>query len=256
MTIKQPIATDKQSDPDHSLSHRVFANDDGASAKTIVASTGGKVGVGVDAPTAILHLKAGTAAANTQQIKLDASTLLTIPEAGSVEFSDGRFYITGTGKQRAVDRSSSNVAVADVTVTTTATETTLYSWDLSANAMKVGRIYKVHLDGVFNSASNKTLTLNFYVGGVLYVTSTTTPGSVASPKPWEADYHLTIRTVGSDGTSALHRTITLNDVTSNVASLQAIDTTGGNAITFKAKWSDNNAGNSITLQQAYLEFKN
>ena len=56
MAIQQPVATDKQNSPSHSLSHRVFANDNAADVKTIVASTGGHVGVGVDAPTASLAL--------------------------------------------------------------------------------------------------------------------------------------------------------------------------------------------------------
>jgi len=255
MAIKQPLSTDKQSNPDHSLSHRVIANDDSSDVKTIVASTGGKVGIGVDAPTAVLHLKAGTAAANTGQLKFDDSTLLTIPEAGLIEFSDGRFYITGTGVQRAMDRTSKNVNVADVTVAATAVETTLYSWSLSANAMKVGRIYKANLDGIITAAANKTITFNFYVGGALYVTSTTTPGNISN-RPWHAEYTMTIRTTGINGTSALHRHLNINGVDNGVSSLQAINTTGTNAVTLKAQWSDNNGGNSITLYQAYLEFRN
>jgi hypothetical protein len=255
MAIEQPIGTDKQTDPDHSLSHRVIANDDGADVKTIVASTGGKVGIGVDTPTAALHIKAGTAAANTGQLKLNASTLLTIPEAGSIEFSDGRFYITGVGKQRAVDRTSPNVNVADVIVAATAVETTLYSWSLSADAMKVGRIYKVNLDGILSCPANKTITFNFYFGSGLYTTSTTTPGNILN-RPWHVEYTITIRTTGINGTSALHRHLNINGVDTGVSSLQAINTTIVNDVTLKVQWSDNNGGNTISLYQAYLEFKN
>jgi hypothetical protein len=255
MAIEQPIGTDKQTDPDHSLSHRVIANDESADVKTIVASTGGNVGIGVDSPTAALHIKAGTAVANTGQIKLNSSTLLTVPEAGSIEFSDGRFYITGTGKQRAIDRTSPNVNVADVIVAATAVETTLYSWTLSADAMKVGRIYKVNLDGILSAAANKILTLNFYFGSGLYVTSATTPGNISN-RPWHVEYTITIRTTGINGTSALHRHLNINGVDNGVSSLQAINTTIANAVTLKAQWSDNNGGNSISLYQAYLEFRN
>lgn len=254
MAISQPASSDKLNSPDHSALHRIIAADPAASVKSIVAATTG-VGIGVDAPTAVLHLKAGTATANTGPLKFTAGTLLTSPEAGSLEFSDGRFYVTGTAKQRVIDRTSLNVNVADVTVAATATETTLYSWTLSANAMKVGRIYKVHLDGIMSAAANKTITFNFYIGGNLYATYTTTPGNISN-KPWCGDYEMTIRTIGTNGTSALHRTLCINQVETEVASLQAINTEQTNTITSKVQWSDNNGGNSITLYQAFLELKN
>jgi len=56
------------------------------------------IGVGETTPTALLHLKAGTATAGTAPIKLTAGTLLTTPELGALEFTDdgttGHLYIT------------------------------------------------------------------------------------------------------------------------------------------------------------------
>jgi hypothetical protein len=213
------------------------------------------VGIKQSAPTAYLHIGAGSATAGTAPLKMSSGALLATPEAGSIEFYDGRFFLTGTGKQRAIDRTSSNVNVANVVVAATAAETTLYLWSLSANAMKVGRIYKVHLDGILSAAANKTITFNFYFGTGLYVTSTTTPGNILN-KPWHVEYTVTIRTTGNGGTSSLHRHLNINGVDSGVASLQAIDTTAANDVMLKVQWSDNNAGNSITLYQAYLELKN
>lgn len=75
-----------------------FAN----SNVTITHSTGylnmsGNLGMGI-APTAYLHLKAGTAAAATAPLKFTAGTLNTTPELGAVEFVDngttGKLYIT------------------------------------------------------------------------------------------------------------------------------------------------------------------
>jgi hypothetical protein len=54
----------------------------------------GNVGIGTTTPTAILHIKAGTAAANTAPIKLTSGTVLTTPEAGAIEFDGTYFYIT------------------------------------------------------------------------------------------------------------------------------------------------------------------
>ena len=257
MAISQPTITDKQNSPDHSLSHRVFANDDSASAKTVVASTGGKVGIGVDAPTAVLHLKAGTAVANTGQIKMENSTLLATPEAGSIEFSDGRFYVTGKAKQRVIDRTSVNVNVADVTVTNTSTETTLYTLTLSADALKVGRIYKVHGDGIANNAlSGDDLTFNLYFGGTKIGTYTPPTGKFVTDAVWHMDATITVRTVGEAGTNAVHADIQLSGVGVDSSTLNAIDTTQTNTIVLKAKWNNAKSTNTVILYQGYLELKN
>ena len=54
----------------------------------------GYVGVGTATPTAILHVKAGTADAGTAPIKLTSGTNLGTPEAGTIEFDGTYFYIT------------------------------------------------------------------------------------------------------------------------------------------------------------------
>lgn len=53
----------------------------------------GNLGLGVT-PTAVLHLKAGTATASTAPLKLTAGTVNTTPEAGTMEFDGTNFYLT------------------------------------------------------------------------------------------------------------------------------------------------------------------
>jgi hypothetical protein len=53
-----------------------------------------RLGVGVTAPTAVMHLKAGTAAASTAPIKLTTGTLMATPEIGAVEYDGTSAYIT------------------------------------------------------------------------------------------------------------------------------------------------------------------
>jgi len=71
----------------------VLGNDD-----IITTALKGNVGIGTDSPTAVLHLKAGTATAGTAPLKFTAGTLLTTKELGAVEFiddgTDGKLYIT------------------------------------------------------------------------------------------------------------------------------------------------------------------
>jgi hypothetical protein len=49
MAISQPQATDKLNNPNHALSHCVFANDDSAPAQSIVVDANGLVGIGTTA---------------------------------------------------------------------------------------------------------------------------------------------------------------------------------------------------------------
>jgi len=54
----------------------------------------GNVGIGTKAPTAVLHLKAGTATASTAPIKLTAGTVNTTSEAGAIEFDGTNFFFS------------------------------------------------------------------------------------------------------------------------------------------------------------------
>lgn len=75
--------------------------DDGAERMRI--QPGGNVGIGTTAPTAALHLKAGTATASTAPLKFTSSAgvFLTAAEAGAVEYSvDDAYFTVATGPAR------------------------------------------------------------------------------------------------------------------------------------------------------------
>ncbi|HTL10639.1 MAG TPA: hypothetical protein VL307_20335, partial [Chitinophagaceae bacterium] len=59
----------------------------------------GDVGIGLTSPSAVLHLKAGAAAATSAPLKFTAGTNLSTPENGAVEY-DGTNYFTTSGGVR------------------------------------------------------------------------------------------------------------------------------------------------------------
>ncbi len=61
---------------------------------------GGQFGLGVTVPTAILHLKAGTATASTAPLKLSSGTNLTTAEVGAIEYDGANLFFTRTGTTR------------------------------------------------------------------------------------------------------------------------------------------------------------
>ena len=62
----------------------------------------GNLGIGVTAPSAYLHIKAGTATAGTAPIKLTAGTNLGTPEDGAFEFDGTNLYFTVGGVRKTV----------------------------------------------------------------------------------------------------------------------------------------------------------
>jgi hypothetical protein len=56
----------------------------------------GNVGIGYLSPTARLHIRAGSATANTAPLKFTSGTLLTVAEAGAIEFLTDDLYVTIT----------------------------------------------------------------------------------------------------------------------------------------------------------------
>ena len=86
---------------------------------TLLAS--GNFGVGMTTPTAVLHLKAGTATANTAPFKLTSGTVMTTPETGAVEYNGTNLLFTRTG----TTRESVMTALAVNTVTPTAPDRTV-----------------------------------------------------------------------------------------------------------------------------------
>ena len=60
---------------------------------------GGNIGRGIT-PTAGLHLAAGSATAGTAPLKLTSGTLLSSPEAGSIEYLSGTYYATNAVPSR------------------------------------------------------------------------------------------------------------------------------------------------------------
>src|SRR3990167_2096060 len=86
----------------------------------LTISTTGNVGIGTTTPTAVLHLKAGTATANTAPLKFTSGTSLTTPEIGAVEYNGTDLYVTAgddSSNRRRIVHSHSTDAPSAITPT-------------------------------------------------------------------------------------------------------------------------------------------
>lgn len=81
----------------------------------------GNVGLGLTIVTATLHIKAGTATANTTPLKFTSGTNLTTAETGAVEYNGTNLFFTRTGTTRQTVLTANVVTTEVVTSDTTVT---------------------------------------------------------------------------------------------------------------------------------------
>lgn len=144
------------------------------SIELITVDKDGRMGFANYAPTATLHLKAGTATANTAPLKFTSGTNLTTPEAGAVEWDGTNLYITQTtgptrktiayvdtddGSASDTTDGSGDITVshtlgsASITVTATATGTTFYHVQVHS---KTSTTFKIRFYNSPGSAATST----------------------------------------------------------------------------------------------------
>ena len=75
-------------------------NGTAAANERLRIDAGGNVGIGVTGPTAVLHLKAGTATASSAPLKFTSGTNLTTAEAGACEYNGTNLFFTRAGTVR------------------------------------------------------------------------------------------------------------------------------------------------------------
>lgn len=114
MAIQQPTTESTLQNPDHALSHRVFANDDAAPVMSVIVSADGHVGVGGTIPDAAFHLPAGTSAA--APLKLQEGVALGTEEDGAMEYHDSHLYFTVDSTRHQLDGGASKALAVAMSV--------------------------------------------------------------------------------------------------------------------------------------------
>jgi len=216
------------------------------------------VGVDISTPTARLHLPAGTTAAGTAALKLTGGALLTTQEPGTFAYSGGKLYFTNVANRKVIDRTS-DVALSTVTVVSTATETTLWTGPMVANALRAGNLFKFHADGIISNGGATAadqITLRIKVGAVTVATLAPVTKSIPIGSHWHIDANATQRTIGTTGQRAVHIDLVIDDNEATVLGVTTIDTTADMTVTITAQWASAAADNTISMYQAYMEYKN
>lgn len=222
----------------------------------------GNVGIGTT-PTAVLHLKAGTATANTAPLKLTSGTNLTTPEAGAIEYDGNNIYHTTTSTARRSLVGALFTQTANKTVANTITETSIvgtgvgYGLTLPANFFVVGKTIKLRISGVYSTVAvtGDTITIKVKYGSTILATKATSGLLTgATNLSFWADLIISSRTTGVSGTVQVDGGITYQiagsaaviDEVNNGAATSTLDTTASGLLDITITHSAANASNTIT----------
>ena len=251
-----------------------IANSDAGAGATLLTGNfaTGSLGIGM-APasiTARLHLPAGTATASTAPLKFTDGVLLGTAEEGAFELDVANFWMTPISTQRQAIVGCVYSQYDDVTVTATASETTLLhgasyrgSKTLVANFFgQAGKAIRVRAWGVYTS-SQYTLTVKIKLtdtDAAELVLSTGAMGFLSSTdRGWSCEADIVCYSTGAAGTfwgqgrGLWHTSATAATVADmeNTA-VTTLKTTGIIAVDVTAQWSGSGA-DTITCTNVTIE---
>lgn len=146
----------------------------------------GKVSIGDFNPSAFLHLKAGTATANTAPLKLTAGTNLTTPEAGAIEFDGTNYYATSGSTRYALAKTLTATATLDFGNTAAQSSADL---TITVNGVSDGDAVSL---GVPNAARNANSSFEAWVSGTNTVTVRFNNYSSGSINPASASFRVSV----------------------------------------------------------------
>ena len=150
-------------------------NTGGNAIERMRITSNGNVGIGQTTPTAVLHLKAGTATASTAPLKFTSGTNLTTAEAGAMEFNGTNLLFTPSTTRHTVnhgltgsatlDFGSTNAQLsADLTITVTgAADGDVVSLGVPNAAVNANTSYSAWV----SSANTVTVRFNNYSSGTV-----------------------------------------------------------------------------------------
>ncbi len=239
-----------------------LVGDDAGTAQatsTIFISSMGKVGIGATTPTAFLHLKAGTTAANTAPLKFttQASGLNTV-EQGAMELIGNSLQFTQLAKRRGVAMSQ-NVRVSDTTLAAssgTAESSAIVTAEHGANYLEAGKMEEIIVVGTMGQRNNANAVLTVrvkYAGSTVLTFNTSANAAIAANSSVLIRVYTTCRTTGATGTMQINAVFEVNGEATNpqAAVLATIDTTTAQDTTVTLQWgSDTDITNTITINQA------
>ena len=180
--------------------------------------------------------------------------VLPTEETGLMEYDGNQLYFTPVESRRSI-LNSSDAFLASVTVANTTTETEVFSSTIGENGLNAGQIIKLLLFGRYSTANGAdTVTIRFKVNGSTMLSLVSTAAAVTDA-PLFAKFMNTIRVNGATGNFWSYLNGVINNINKHatVTSATSIDTVSEVEVSATVQWSNADAGNTISIDQALLE---
>ena len=178
--------------------------------------------------------------------------------AEALSFANDRLLVTNVATARALDRTS-DVAVETVTCADTTDETTLWTATIEADSLVAGNMLKFHACGVIQNAGSTAadeVTLRVKVGGNTMAMLNPTTKAIPAGSLWSMNSHAVQRTIGVTGSRAGHIERDIAGTVEKINAVGMVNTTVSMDVTLTAQWASADPDNTISLHQAYMEYKN
>jgi len=217
------------------------------SSRIVIASSSGSLESGD-----LADWIAGTSNEITVTDDGDGSVTLSLPR---FSYANDRISVTNVDTARPIDRTA-DVITSTTTVANSDTETTIFTGTLGANDLKAGNVLKVFCSGILsNATASDDITISVYIGTTQIESFNPAMGNVTDAD-WHLEQQFTIRSVGATGSIALHGNVHIDDNSEENNSIETVDTTSAQNITVKIQWDNAKAGNTISIYQGWMEWKN
>ena len=171
---------------------------------------------------------------------------------GQIFHHKKKFYLTSANR-RIISRASDALLIP-VTVANTVTETILYTGSVAANTLTSGKVYRISTYGKFSTANaSDSLKIRAKLNGVTLSDIDSVLGNVTN-KAGSVETYLTVRSIGTTGTVSCFCSLQLDEKIYHAdISSTLVDTTTGNNIEITAQWDTANEGDTMTIDQGFLE---
>lgn len=230
-----------------------------------IDSSADAIQIGGTAPTAFLHLKAGTTAKATA--RFPASTAPTSPNEGDTwnDSTQKTFHTFTAGiKQAAVGCIYSSTASA--TVANTVTETTIVgsgvgTVTLPANFFTAGKTIRLRMTGIHSSVSSATIQIRIKLGSTTILDTGAHTSHNDTNALTNIEAIITCRTTGASGTFIGQGEYVEVGASPDIAEMvntttTVVSTTASQTVAVTAQWGSASASNTITITNFTLEVLN
>lgn len=237
----------------------------GSGAAVPVFQTTNFIGLDTSAPTAALHIAGTTQGSHIRMAGIAGVPTTETPGDIWYDTTDKCLKFTQTdGVMGAVGTASVNTSDSSAIASTTAETNYSLNFAIPANALTVGKTYRVRAAMTYSNTLSPTLQIKFKLGSTTVVDlGAVSSGTSVTNRSIISEFVFTCRSTGATGTIFAHGKMDIENASSIVGSQSTvlvtntatttINTTASQTVQISAQWSASSASNTTTMRNFMVE---